>query len=280
MTAPKLSFVKRALLSRLLAGSLPPALAARLHRRLARDPAWLSAYEGLRRAERQAAGAVDITEQQLALFERIVVAEASQQAPVEVRASRGAVFGLAAAAAAVAVFAALPTGRDDDWATRGVTAAGPKVGLKVRCLSADERTPRLVSESVLSPEQVPGALDCPEDGVLAFSVTNLDEAPRHVFLVGVNEKDEIRWYAPFEASGRSVAVRAGEVDRVLETLAELDDLPKERVTLFALFADAPLDGAALEARLKDARTRGLPLSRLDRLPVGVPLQARAELSAR
>lgn len=272
---PRLSFIKRALLSRLVAGTLPRPVAAALHRRLARDPEWLAAYEALRRAERAAAGGPVITEQQMALFERLVVEQAATGA--EARAPRGALVGLAAAAAAVALFLALPRG-EDEWATRSAAAAGTKVGVRVRCLSVTSAAPRVVSESVLSPHRAPASLACPREAMLAFSVTNLDDEPRHVFLVGVNDRDELRWYAPFEPSSRSVEVRAGEVDRLLETLAELRDLPEgERVTVFALFSDDPVDGAALEARLREARARGLPLSRLDRLPVGVELQARADL---
>ena len=276
---PKLSWPKRALLSRLLAGTLPPKLASRLHQSIARDPEWLSAYDVLRQAERRAAGNVDVTEAQVALFERIVVAQAAATAPS--RTAPRAALGLAlAAAAAVAVFIAVPRPSEEGWATRSASPHDSKIGVRVRCLVSAPRGTRLLSESVLSPEQRPAQLSCPSDGLLAFSVTNLASAPRHVFLVGIGARNELRWYAPFEPQAGSVQVGAGEVDRVLETLAELKGLPaEERVTLFALFSDEPVDGVSLEARLKDARARGIPLSKVDRLPVGVQLQARAELRA-
>jgi hypothetical protein len=121
-------------------------------------------------------------------------------------------------------------------------------------------------------------LTCPDDGLLAFSLTNLGARPSHVFVIGVNRQGELRWYAPFDGAAASVRVEPDTVDAPVGVAAALAGMAREeRVTLYALFSPVPLSAHELRARLSSAQRRGTLTSALERLPVDVEHQAHIEL---
>lgn len=263
--------IRRALLLRALDGRLPGPMLRVVHRRIGADPAWRAAYDALRRAEHAVGGGSPSAGQRAAL-ERLVVDSVRPA-----RRGRRVAFGLAAAAACAAVVVvALPTA-PDDLRPRGA-ATDERVGVRVRCVT-DAEPPALLAETVLPATGDGVPLSCPTGALLVFSTTNLSEAPVHVFVLGIRGDGEPLWYAPFERAGRSVRVEPETADRLLEVAAETAGMTSgDRVTLFALFSDRPLSGAAVDAQLDGARRRGVSLRGLDRLPVAGARQGRAAMA--
>jgi hypothetical protein len=192
--------------------------------------------------------------------------------------------GMGALAASAALFLffvddnASPTHSDDVLQARGV-AELPMVGVRVRCLaSRDEGGVTVAASAEAGPKAPLGAMPCQAGNLLSFAVTNVDEDPVHIFIVGLAGRD-LRWYAPFDANARSVTVNPGTRDEPLATLADTSTLPASaRTTLYLLFSPHALDGRTIRAELDAASRRGSLTSALDRLPVGVRWQARIELT--
>lgn len=275
---PRVGFFKQALARALVDGRLPRWLVPSLHRRILEQRAWRAEYEALRHAERLAAGAPAVTQSQVDLLETLVLHEVQG-----VSETRGPVYAWVAAAAAMCVlvgilFQALPSGpetTDPAWRVRRADGDAPRLGLKLRCVAPDRS--RVLAAAEAGARQLEDRLSCPHGGLLSFSVTNLDEAPRYLFAVGVSDEAELRWYAPFTRTSRSVKVEPGEVDRLLETLADTSELPDDdRVSLFVLYSSRPLSGHEIEAQLARAPTRQ-HLQKAARLPVEAEVQARIEL---
>lgn len=277
----RVGLFKRALTHALVDGRLPRWLAPQVHRRVLADGAWRAEYEALRQAERVAANAPPVTKAQVDLLEALVLQEVATSSPTAESAGRRLLAWTAVATAAcvlVAVgFSALLPPREADvaWRARGAGDEAPALGLKLRCVAKD-RT-RVLDDAEAGARQLEDRLSCPHGGLLSFSVTNLDDAPRYLFAVGVSESQELRWYAPFTKSGRSLKVEPGAVDRHLETLADTGELPKdERVSLFVLYSSKPLTGHEIEAQLERAPARE-HLGKAARLPIPAEVQARIEL---
>jgi hypothetical protein len=261
--------IRRRLLFALLDGRLPGPIARAVHARIGRDETWRAAYDGLRRAEMAATGQ-NPTARQADLVEQLVLT--ASEPPPRARLAVGAAFAAATAAALLVVL--LPSPSADELAPRG--SVSERVGVRVRCL-ADGARPQLLAETLLAADAVGRPLACPAGSLLAFSLTNLSEAERHVFVVGVRADGTPLWYAPFGRAGASAAVAPGTADRVLDVVAETRGMDTgEGVTLFALFSESPLSGSALESQLRDAEQRGLALGGLERLPIEAQ-QGRATL---
>lgn len=281
--SPAPGWLRRQLTHALLSGALPPRLGRAVHRRLGADrdrdgAAWRAYYNELRAAERAATGEDCLTESQLDLIEGAVLADVRAAPRERPFTSWKMTAALASAALAVVVVLVASSAGHDELVARG--SGAPAIGLRVRCLSdaPPSQAPEVIASSVLGAASAARSLRCPDASLLAFSVTNLSEETAQVFLVGVREDGELLWFAPFEQQGASVAVPAGASDQLLEVVAATGsmDLGK-RVALFALFDDRPMEGAALARELSGARARGLTLHGLDRLPLDVAAQSRAEL---
>lgn len=282
--------IARTLLPRLAAGAVPTAIAAPLHRVVRDDPALAAAYHALRRAEHAAAGsaAAPLSPGQRDLLEALVLgaaAPASVQVPARApRRSLPALAGAMAVACAT-VFLVLPSLRQDDPGAFGVgdlearsaRISAQPVGVKVTCV----RDARSLGSATAGVRQSGETLACPHGSLLAFSATNLGQAARHVFAVGVAADGALRWYEPFGRGGQSVRVAAGAVDEVMPALADTASLPPDpHVSLFVLISDAPFDAATVERQIEDATARGLSVGSLERLPLPqMPVQARIELLA-
>jgi hypothetical protein len=279
------------LLPRLAAGTLPGWLARPLHEAVRTDGELGRAYDALRRAERAAAAPAAapaaVTAAQRDLLEALVLGGPTA-APA--RARRFALPGAAAALAAAAVvgFVVLRPAGDDggdrafplgDLAARSERLHAEPLGVKVSCVRTVDGENQVVGSATAGARQSGDVLSCPHGSLLAFSTTNLGAETRHMFVVGVGEDGARRWYAPFDRDAAATAVPAGQVDAVLPTLADTSSMPADaRLSLFILISDEPFDAAAVERQLASSALRGVPLSRLERLPLmDVPLQGRIDV---
>jgi hypothetical protein len=180
------------------------------------------------------------------------------------------------AAAAVAVFLALPRAPGEEVQADVLTSRGgdDALGVRVRCLLEGAAGPSVVDTAAAGARTPVAALHCPRGGLLAFSTTNLSETDQHVFVVGLTSAGERRWLAPFTAGGRSAWAPAGAIDQPLDIVADTTQLPDDIAALHVLIGPRPFDGDSVERQL--ARSPQLPLGKLGRLPVDIPVQARIE----
>ncbi len=271
----------RALLPRYAAGNLPSTLRNWVRRRLSSDPVLAAAYDALRRAERAAAQGAPLSGGQLDLLESAILdAVAHEGAPQRSRVRAPLVPGvLAAAALALFGVVARPPADDDrgfgvgDLQARGAALQQHPLGIKVACVMHDA----VVDSASAGARDSGDVLRCGKGGLLAFSTTNLASDTRHVFVVGIARDGSRRWYAPFGKDSASVAMPAGQADALLPTLADTSTMPADDVALFVLLSDQAFAAHDVERQLSSSERSGTPLGRLERLPVGVPLQGRIEL---
>jgi hypothetical protein len=205
-----------------------------------------------------------------------VDAAAAADAPAQAESWGLAALGAAACAAFVVVGAPAAPASDPEPGLgtlqgRGGAATEP-VGIRVRCV--DER--RVVGEATAGARQRGAVLECNDGGLLAFSTTNLASTTRYAFVVGIDDRGERVWVGPFGPDAPAAAVPAGTIDAVLDRLAPMDRLP-DHTTLHVLIADEPFSGTDVERRLAAAARAAVPLGRLDRLPLDVPVQSHLML---
>jgi hypothetical protein len=272
------------LLPRYVAGALPNSIGRLLRARLDDDVELQAAYHVLRRAERPQHGGLSVAQKELLLD---AILNASAQPKANASPSRWTQLVPAGAAmACLAVFVAI--GHDDDsnpWrpardlnvlmdsgaerpnlVARGA-ANQPPLGVRVRCL----KDGNVVDEASAGARQTGHDLDCGADGLLAFSTTNLNDAVRYAFVVGVDDNGRRVWLPPFERTGAALSLPAKSADALLQTLAPM---PPQALTLFVLLDDEPFSADDVEARLATAARNGVPLASLDKLPLDVASQGR------
>jgi hypothetical protein len=254
-------------------------------KRVAQRPRLKIHYDLLRQTQRVAAGSPALGEEQMsALAQRIVndtlVVPTAQN---KLHALRWPAFASLAVASAVVLVLVLPDsgsepGTADLQARSALRDDNTRVGVTARCMEVSKGGTAVVAEAHLTPIESNGGLRCSSTGIVGFSVTNLADAPWHVFVVGVTRENELRWYAPFDEHTGSVVVLPQTVDRVLAPLADLTPMPDaEEIALFALFAPSSLDIRDISRALRDLSAANTPLFAMDRLPLPIATQARTEL---
>lgn len=270
------------LLPRYAGGTLPSVLAGLVKRAIDTDVDVATAYAALRQAERAllrdpsglSAGQKDLLLASvldgLGDLDAATSTSANQAStswtPSSLWSSAGPVV---AAAACVGLFI---VGGADDKTARGSNSQAP-LGVRVRCISNG-------AEGVVTDEATAGArqtgadLDCGKDSLLAFSATNLQAAPRYVFVVGIDDQGERVWLPPFVEHSAARALPAGSTDAMIDTLAPM---PQTGVTLFVLLDDEAFTGDDVERRVAAAVRSGVPVGRTDKLPVDVFAQGRMVL---
>ncbi len=192
------------------------------------------------------------------------------------------VFALAAAAAVVAIAlpltlddktAALPAGGTPQFQVRGAPARqGKMVGLRAICIS--NRQGMAKPELRELPADALGR--CGVDDALSFAYTNRTKNLRHLFLLGVDEAFEVKWYLPRTPVSESVAVEAGAVDEPLPRAVRLEVQHRSgALRVFALFSAKPLSRDAVADAVARARKQtGGKLDRLELLPLDDTEQRR------
>ena len=281
------STLARMLLSRYAGGTLPRVMAQLVRDALAVDPALAEAYTALRRGERAAAGGAHTSASQRDLLEAaLITSGARTNGP-----NRSILFAPLAACASLAIFVIV-----SDTQTVGTHAVGPRsvgthavgtlaarsaalaqdpLGVKVSCVHEE----RVVDTATAGARRPSDALTCPADAMLAFSLTNLGQDERFVFVVGVAKDGGTRWYAPFDRTASSVRAAAGRDDEVLPVLGDMRGMPNdEHVTLHVLLSDAPFEARDVERQIVSAQRRGVPIGSVEKLPLpNIPLQARVDM---
>jgi hypothetical protein len=284
------------LLPRYAAGQLPRPLARFVRRALDTDDEVAVRYDALRRAERAIAGGPALSAAQLdtvlsGVLSGVLDAVGDVDAvasPVDHQPSPFERWGLGlVGAAACATFFVVGSPAPSSGATseanpstsglgdlhaRGAALAVEPVGVRVRCI--DEV--RVSDEATAGARQRGADLECVSSSLLAFSTTNLANQARYAFVVGVGDDGERVWLGPFARDAPATTVPAGSVDVVLDLLVPMTALP-EHLTLHVLLSDAPFSGDDVERRLAAAERAAVPLGRLDRLPVDVPVQSHLTL---
>jgi hypothetical protein len=261
----------QSLLPRYCQGTLPSPLQWLVRQALVRDAQLALAYDGLRQAERLAAGhdGLLVSQQQM-LWQRLQTSVPSTRPPVTF--NRWMLpASLATAALAIAVFSPqTPSSSLGTLSARAALIEQQPLGVRARCLQAGVVT----AEAVAGARQAHGALSCDHSGLLALSTTNLAAEVRYAFVVGIDANHHWQYVPPFAADTPARAIAAGAVDDVLETLMPMGMMNTAAVTLFVLLSEQPFAGDQVERQLQRASHAALPLAQLDRLPIDVPIQAR------
>lgn len=260
-----------------LAGRLPSWVSRLVQARVARDAEWQATYDVLRRAERAAEGGSALSAAQRRRIEAGMFALLDEEDPQKrmgwPRLAIASTFAGALVVAIIGVGAARDD--DDDWLARGAQSGA--LGMKVRCVVEEVERPRVLGVAVAT-DGISGRLTCPTGALLAFSLTNFREHDRFAFIVGLDAGGALRFVSPFVEDSESVRVSAGSVDQLLPVLADTAPFAGDaRVTLYALFSDAPLTGGSLRRTIEGAALRGLAVGALDRLPVSSDVQARIDV---
>lgn len=170
--------------------------------------------------------------------------------------------GLAAAAAVAVLVPFLLRSPNSGFQARGGAHVERSAGVRAFCIGAEGVTPR-----------------CARSTQLRLTVSNGGKFQR-LFLVGVDDEWNIKWYAPRPPEQESIVAPEG-VDREAAPAVRLGvnhDVGKVRI--YALFSDSPLTSPEVEAaaeRLHEAGTRPseretLPLLRTDVVQKSVVLE--------
>lgn len=175
------------------------------------------------------------------------------------------------AAPAVSSRQALPTARetaDDHFAARGPeTSPSTRVGLRAFCIhSQEDNAPASITGLMPASASAP-APSCQVQDILRFAYTNRSKLG-FLFLIGLDERYEIKWYEPHPPQETSIPVQQNAVDRPLSRAVRLNvNHGPGQVRLFAVFSDKPLQAAQIKQAVARVRTARTPLARLQVLPI-------------
>lgn len=287
------------LLPRYSAGALRGWAGRAVRRAIDSDDVVAAAYDALRAAEARPHGGLSGAQKDLllgAVLDDVAALDAAavpdgvgaRVAPRRTALRRFAPFApfapfaapFAAAVACVGLFVVVDrpgiSGADGGWGVRGGSGDGP-LGVRVRCVDHGA----VVDEASAGARQTGTDLECGAGSLLAFSTTNLQPDTRYAFVIGVADDDSRVWLPPFTRDSAARPLAAGVANDVVDTLAPVPraSAAPAHLTLFVLLDDAPFTGADVERRLAAAARNGVPLARLDKLPVDVFAQGRLVLRA-
>jgi hypothetical protein len=289
------------LLPRYANRTLPGWLSAWMRRQLDTDAALAQAYDLLRRAEHSAAGSDDFSNDQLELmlgsiFDHLDTYEPTASTSAAAAGFRWLQTGVPGALAAACAVVFFVVGHSGDGPARVLPSAGTglgglgevqarsalgdqPVGVRVRCVSDGAVT----ADVVAGLRQSGGTMQCPSDGLLAFSTTNLSARSRYVFVVGISDDGEPTFVPPFSQRSEARLVAPGQLDILLDELAPMGAVTAAgtsiATTLHVIFGDAPFSGVDVARRLDGAARSAVPLQQLTRLPVDIDDQAHLTVYA-
>lgn len=292
---------------------LPKPLRRWMNQALREDPVLAQHYASLRQLERKVArhdGLSDAQRNLLCanLFDALEITASEQKIQAQPTPQRGRFpnWGfqfspVAMAVAALLLFAFLPnfppTKGDvsddtsawmDGFRARGThgelasSALPPEMqtsqghvalGMRVRCVQGSA----VMAEAVVGARQPETRLDCGEDGLLAFSGTNLSQKPQYAFVLGIGKDNSILWLPPFSEGSAATELPAKSVDEVLSQLTPMTTLSDRVDSLLILFSDRPFAGTHLQRQINELNRRALPLAQMAELPLDYPVQARIKV---
>lgn len=268
------------LIDSLVLEDLPPRKLAELHGHLASCPSCQHRYNRVVLASRLLEGgpaALDLPSPRELDWVGQAVLERARLVPDSAPARRSVVrwvLGLAATAAALAIVVPLavrsrpPGAPREELQARGGPAASAtkaeKVGLRAFCIRKEGASPSVAG---LVPTTAGAPAACGVKDVLRFAYTNHTRL-QHLFLVGLDENHEIKWYEPHPPATTSIKVLNPVVDEPLSRAVRLEvNHARGLLRLFAVFSESPLEAEQIQravARVKEARR---PVRELEALPL-------------
>jgi hypothetical protein len=177
--------------------------------------------------------------------------------PVATPAQRGALPPAKEAEVDPETFAA--RGTNDKMSTR--------VGLRAFCIHREETAaqPSIIGLVPASATAPPAS--CQVQDIMRFAYTNRSKLG-FLFLLGLDDKYEIKWYEPHPPQQTSVAVTHNTVDKPLPRAVRLNVNHGEgQLRLFAVFSGRPLQAAQIKKAVAKVREAKTPLNRLQVLPL-------------
>ncbi len=106
---------------------------------------------------------------------------------------------------------------------------------------------------------------CGLEDVLKFAYTNRSPLP-YLFLCGLDERYELKWYEPHPPRTTSVEVKRDAIDQTIQRAVRLGVNHKAgALRLFAIFSARPLEARELEAAAAAAKRAKTPLAKLSAL---------------
>jgi hypothetical protein len=85
------------------------------------------------------------------------------------------------------------------------------------------------------------------------------------------------WLPPFTQQSEALRLPANSVDEVLSHLTPMSALDNDIATLLVVFSEKPFSGIKLSRQLGQLQRSALPLSKMDKLPLDFPIQARVKV---
>lgn len=235
----------RTQVDRLFTDGLPPRRHARLRDHLRACDGCRRYYEGVRAVEDAMFAEPPVLND--AALARMADLAVARPEPKRRRASAWlALFAASATAAAALLFSVGPRSTSDEELTaRGGVAEVAAAGLTVFHIDS-------VAQKVARVPRQGAAV--PQGTVVQLGVTTRERM--HVAIVGIDSTYQLHWYQ------EPTVIPAGVVDEVVAGAWKLNNPGWLR--LYAVFAEQPIDRAALEASAQ--RLRGADLAEHDRLP--------------
>jgi hypothetical protein len=188
------------------------------------------------------------------------------------------VFGLVAATCAAVALVPLAlkprklAGTSSEFAVRGA-ASDPtqQAGLRAFCLHPPAGAPSSVAMQgameIRPLEQAAAPPECATSDLLKLTYSNR-AGYQELFLFGLDEKLDLKWYAPRPPSEVSVPARAGAVDSPIGGAIKLGvNHDPGMVRLYALFGHAPIDAREVEAAVDELKRRRTSLHDAAELPL-------------
>jgi hypothetical protein len=173
-----------------------------------------------------------------------------------------AALGAAAAIVVAVRFAGNPVNRGEGGFTaRGGDAASQRDrGVRAFCLGRGDDGGAAVlgaASSVRAGAQLPSELRCRLDGSIQFAYTLGPGAPEYLAIFGKDDAGHTFQYEPAPSDARATPLRAGVNDEPLASSLRLGVNHRTgRVHVTALFAERPVDAAALRRMIESGRTPG------------------------
>ncbi|MEE8409427.1 MAG: hypothetical protein V3T05_07470 [Myxococcota bacterium] len=179
-------------------------------------------------------------------------------APETRRSGKLSMFGLAVAAATVAVVALIAVPPDPDLRSKSVGTLPPEGGITVFHVDPETRS---VQRLARLPEGSPLA----SGSVVQIAYTNTTFT--HAVVIGVDASYGLQWYHPSsaEVSAGGVLLRPAAADALFGEAWTIK-APAGPLRLYAVFSRDPIDAAAIDVAVSALRQSGGSLRDADELP--------------
>jgi len=151
--------------------------------------------------------------------------------------------------------------------------ANKRLGLRLFCISpidVDSKKPSAYTLQEIQNLEIDAAGgSCPLSGVLYFTVSNLLDTPQQLYLFGLDERLEARWYYPKPSEGHSRSVAPETLDAALGRgiVIDINHRPGP-LRVFGLFSDRPVSQEQVKSAVAALRQAGHRVEDIEELMVG------------